>query len=60
MNNPEVRQAKQVTHPLDAHDCVDDDIKMATAHTSELQHDENFLHKNMLPEIASIAHSLEL
>ena len=33
---------------------------MAIAHTSELQHDENFLHKNMRPEIASIAHSLEL
>ena len=38
----------------------DDDIKMAIAHTFELQHDEDFLHKNMHPEIANIAHTSEL
>ena len=33
---------------------------MAIVHTLELQHDEDFLHKNMHPEIANIAHTLEL
>ena len=33
---------------------------MAIAHTLELQHDENFLHKSMRPEIASIVYTLEL
>ena len=72
-----LEQAKQVTHPFDAHDSVEDDIKMAIVHTLEmgidqtrprreevldfwesraegLQHDKNFLHKNMHPEIANV------
>ena len=31
-----LEQAKQVTHPFDAHDRVDDDVKMAIVHTLEL------------------------
>ena len=35
-----LEQAKQVTHPFDAHDRVDDDVKMAIVHTLELGIDQ--------------------
>ena len=35
-----LEQAKQVTHPFDAHDRVDDDVKVAIVHTLELGIDQ--------------------
>ena len=35
-----LEQAKQVTHPVDAHDSLEDDIKMAIVHTLEMGIDQ--------------------